>query len=160
MIKEKSRAWHDLLPEALWAYRVSKRLATSTSPYALTYDHVAIVPMELKVRSIHVTERPGQEEKDYTQAMAQELEDSEQKQEGLQQEGEAKDFCRRRLGMANSRFGKFSPNWEGPFIIQQIPGRDAFQLRDRDGELHNLPINGQYLKRYTPSLWETAQNGL
>ncbi|CAL8136582.1 unnamed protein product [Prunus armeniaca] len=25
MIEEKPRAWHDLLPEALWAYRVSKR---------------------------------------------------------------------------------------------------------------------------------------
>ncbi|CAL9018935.1 unnamed protein product, partial [Prunus brigantina] len=69
---------HELLPEALWAYRVSKRLAIGTSPYALTYGHDAIVPMELKVRSLRVTERPGQEEKDYAQAMAQELEDLEQ----------------------------------------------------------------------------------
>ncbi|CAL2247882.1 unnamed protein product [Prunus armeniaca] len=59
MIKEKPRAWHDLLPEALWAYRVSKRSATGTSPYTLTYRHDAIVPMELRVRSLRVTERPG-----------------------------------------------------------------------------------------------------
>ncbi|CAL2239077.1 unnamed protein product [Prunus armeniaca] len=72
------RAWHDLLPEALWAYRVSKRSATGTSPYALTYGHDVIVSMELKVRSLRVTEQPGQEEKDYAQAMVQELEDLEQ----------------------------------------------------------------------------------
>ncbi|CAL2247125.1 unnamed protein product [Prunus armeniaca] len=58
------------------------------------------------------------------------------------------------------RFGKFSPNWEGPFIIDRILGRDTFQLRDRDGELHNLLINGQYLKKFPPSFWETAENGL
>ncbi|XP_021824643.1 uncharacterized protein LOC110765743 [Prunus avium] len=60
------------------------------------------------------------------------------------------------IGTKDPRFGKFSPNWEGPFIIERILGRGAFQLKDRDGEWHNLPINGQYLKRYTPSLWETA----
>ncbi|CAL8136584.1 unnamed protein product [Prunus armeniaca] len=64
------------------------------------------------------------------------------------------------IGTKDPRFGKFSPNWEGPFIIERIIGRGAFQLRDRDGEWHNLPTNGQYLKKYTPSLWETAKNGL
>ncbi|XP_021823317.1 uncharacterized protein LOC110764618 [Prunus avium] len=70
MIEEKPRAWHDLLLEALWAYRVTKRSATGTSPYALTYGHDAIVPMELKVRSLRVTEQPGEERKGYAQAMA------------------------------------------------------------------------------------------
>ncbi|XP_021807702.1 uncharacterized protein LOC110751535 [Prunus avium] len=60
-------------------------------------------------------------------------------------------------GTKDPRFGKFSSNWEGPFIIERILGRGAFQLIDRDGERHNLPINGQYLKKYTPSLWETAE---
>ncbi|CAL9019058.1 unnamed protein product [Prunus brigantina] len=78
MIEEKPWAWQDLLPEALWAYRISKRSATGTSPYALTYGHDAIVPMELKVRSLRVTERPRQDEKNYALAMAQELEDLEQ----------------------------------------------------------------------------------
>lgn len=42
MIKERPRAWHDLLPETLWAYRNSKRSAIGTSPCALTYGHDAI----------------------------------------------------------------------------------------------------------------------
>ncbi|CAL8992970.1 unnamed protein product, partial [Prunus brigantina] len=182
MIEEKPRAWHDLLPEALWAYRVSKRSATGTSPYAFTYGHDAIVPMELKVRSLRVTERPRQDEKDYTLAMAQELEDLEQSRIDAcnlmqaQKQIAAKAYNRKvrqktfaegdlvwravlPIGTKDPRFGKFSPNWEGPFIIEQVLGRGAFQLKDRDGEWHNLPINGQYLKKYIPSVWETAKIG-
>ena len=139
--------------------------------------------MELKVRSLRVTEQPGQEEKEYAQAMAQELEDLEQSRLDAynlmqaQKQIAAKAYNRKvkqktfaegdlvwravlPIGTKDPRFGNFSPNWEGPFIIERILGRGAFQLRDRDGELHNLPINGQYLKKYTPSLWETAKNGL
>ncbi|BFG20981.1 hypothetical protein CerSpe_072550 [Prunus speciosa] len=179
MIEEKPREWHDLLPEALWAYRISKRSATGTSPYALTYGHDAIVPMELRVRSLRVTEQLGQEGKDYTQAMVQELEDLEQSRldaynlmqaqkqiaaRAYNKKVKQKTFAEGDLvwravlpiGTKDPRFGKFSPNWEGPFIIERILGRGAFQLKDRDGEWHNLPINGQYLKRYIPSLWEMA----
>ncbi|CAL9019067.1 unnamed protein product [Prunus brigantina] len=183
MIEEKPWAWHDLLPEALWAYGVSKRSAIGASPYALTYGHDTIVPMELKVRSLRVTERPGQEEKDYAQAMAQELEDLEQSRldahnlmqaqkqmaaRAYNRKVKQKTFAKGDLawrvvlpiGTKDPRLCKFSPNWEGPFIIEQILGRGAFQLRDRDEEWHNLPINGQYLKKFTPSLWEMAKNGL
>ncbi|CAL8151931.1 unnamed protein product [Prunus armeniaca] len=141
MIEEKPRAWHDLLPEALWAYQVSKRSATGTSPYALTYGHDAIVLMELKVRSLRVTERPGQEERDYAQAMAQELEDLEQSRLDAynlvhaQKQIAAKAYSRKvkqktfaegdlvwravlPIGTKDPRFGKFSPNWERPFIIE------------------------------------------
>ncbi|XP_021807706.1 uncharacterized protein LOC110751539 [Prunus avium] len=165
MVEEKPRAWHDLLPEALWAYRISKRSATGTSPYALTYGHDAIVPMELKVRSLHVAEQPGQEGKDYAQAMAQELEDLEQSRldaynlmqaqkqisaRAYNKKVKQKTFAEGDLvwravlpiRTKDPRFGKFSPNWEGPFIIERILGRGAFQLKDRDGEWHNLPING------------------
>ncbi|CAL9029593.1 unnamed protein product [Prunus brigantina] len=180
MIKEKPRAWHDLLPEALWACRISKKSATGTSPYALTYGHDAIVPMELKVRSLRVTERPQQDEKSYTAAMTQELEDLEQSRIDAgnlmqaQKQIAARAYNRKvkqktfaegdlvwravlPIGTKDPRFGKFSPNWEGPFVIEQVLGRGTFQLKDRDGEWHNLPINGRYLKKYIPSIWETTK---
>ncbi|CAL2238300.1 unnamed protein product [Prunus armeniaca] len=104
MIEEKPRAWHDLLLAALWAYRVSKRSATGTSPYALSYSHDAIVPMELKVRSLRVTERPGQEGKDYAQAMAQELEDLEQSRLDAHSLMQAQ----KPIGTKDPRLGKFT----------------------------------------------------
>ncbi|XP_021809645.1 uncharacterized protein LOC110753106 [Prunus avium] len=140
MIEEKPRAWHDLLPEALWAYRISKRSATDTSPYALTYGHDAIVPMELKAQKQIAPRAYNRKVKQKTFA-----------------EGDLVWRAVLPIGTKDPRFGKFSPNWEGPFIIERILARGAFQLRDRDGEWHDLPINGQYLKKYTPSLWETAE---
>ncbi|CAL2265449.1 unnamed protein product [Prunus armeniaca] len=96
--------------------------------------------MELKVRSLRVTERPGQEEKDYVQAMAQESEDLEQSRLDAynlihaQKQVAARSYNKKvkqrtfaegdlvwrailPIGTKDPRFGKFSPNWEGPFII-------------------------------------------
>ncbi|CAL2240751.1 unnamed protein product [Prunus armeniaca] len=97
--------------------------------------------MELKVRSLRVTERPRHEEKDYAQAMDQELEDLEQSRLDAynlmqaQKQIAAMSYNRRvkqktfaegdlvwramlPIGTKDPRFGKFSPNWEGPFIIE------------------------------------------
>ncbi|CAL2278251.1 unnamed protein product [Prunus armeniaca] len=101
--------------------------------------------MELKVRSLRVTERPGQKEKDYAQAMAQESEDLEQSrldtynlmqaQNQVAARSYNKKVKQRTLAEGDlvwrvvlpietkdPRFGKFSPNWEGPFIIDRILG--------------------------------------
>ncbi|CAL8992966.1 unnamed protein product [Prunus brigantina] len=126
--------------KALWACRISKKSATGTSPYALTYGHDAIVPMELKVRSLRVTERPQQDEKSYTAAMTQELEDLEQSRIDAgnlmqaQKQIAARAYNRKvkqktfaegdlvwqavlPIGTKDPRLGKFSPNWEGPFAV-------------------------------------------
>jgi hypothetical protein len=50
--------------------------------------------------------------------------------------------------------GKWSPRWEGPFLIDRILVKGAYHLRYVDGELHLNPINGRYLKKYYPSIWE------
>ncbi|CAL9004755.1 unnamed protein product, partial [Prunus brigantina] len=108
--------------------------------------------MELKVRSLRVTERPGQEE-DYAQAMAQELEDLEQSRldgynlikaqkqiatRAYNRKVKQKTFAEGNLvwravlpiGTKDPRFGKFLPNWEGPFIIERVLGQCAFQQVD------------------------------
>ena len=53
------------------------------------------------------------------------------------------------------RLGKWSPNWEGVFQIHKVLRGGAYHLRDIDRHAHNRPINGKYLKRYKPSIWET-----
>ncbi|BFG20875.1 hypothetical protein CerSpe_071490 [Prunus speciosa] len=111
------------------------------SPYALTYGHDAIVPMELKVRSLRVTKRPRQDRKHYAQAMTLELEDLEQTRLDAynlmqaQKQIAARAYNKRikkrtfaegdlvwravlPIGTKDPRFGKFSQNWEGPFIIE------------------------------------------
>jgi hypothetical protein len=52
------------------------------------------------------------------------------------------------------RFGKWSPNWEGPFRVLNILKGGAYQLESIDGLAHNRTINGKYLKQYFPSAWD------
>ena len=43
---------------------------------------------------------------------------------------------------------KFSPNWEGPYVIEKVYEGGAYQLIDHEGERPMPPINGRYLKKY------------
>ncbi|XP_050387186.1 uncharacterized protein LOC126803419 [Argentina anserina] len=75
MIADKPRDWHNLLSETLWALRTSKRSATGTTPFALTYGHDAVLLVEMRVKALRVAEQNGLTTEDYQQAMLQELEE-------------------------------------------------------------------------------------
>jgi hypothetical protein len=51
-------------------------------------------------------------------------------------------------------FGKWSPNWEGPFKISQVLSNGAYEIQELTAEQRSVNINGKYLKRYKPSLQE------
>ena len=50
--------------------------------------------------------------------------------------------------------GKLSPNWEEPFKVHQVLTRNAYWLSSLEGEPHKRFINGKYLKKYFPTMWE------
>ncbi|CAL9012635.1 unnamed protein product, partial [Prunus brigantina] len=54
MLEKNPKQWHEKLSETLWAYRTSKREATGMTPYALTYGHDAVLPMEIAVQSLRI----------------------------------------------------------------------------------------------------------
>ncbi|GKU91819.1 hypothetical protein SLEP1_g5634 [Rubroshorea leprosula] len=58
------------------------------------------------------------------------------------------------LGKKDSRYGKWSPNWEGPFQIHKVLKGGAYWLKSLNGELHPHKINGMYLKPFYPTVWE------
>ena len=56
------------------------------------------------------------------------------------------------IGTKDKVFGKWSPNWEGPFrILKRAPG-NAYILKTLQGEEFTRAINGRYLKRFHPSV--------
>jgi hypothetical protein len=56
------------------------------------------------------------------------------------------------IGTKYSAFGKWSPNWEGPFrVVRCVPG-NAYILKTLLGEEFIATINGRYLKKYYPSI--------
>ncbi|KAM0990467.1 hypothetical protein ACFX2C_008981 [Malus domestica] len=180
VIKERPGIWHLKLNEALWAYRTSPRSATGTTPYALTYGHDAMLPVELSINSLRLIEQSSLVSAEYNQSMRQELEDLEEAQldaynllvaqkriaeRAYNKKVRQKTFDEGELvwqtvlpvGLKDPRFGKWSPNWEGPFVVHKVYGKKAYHLRDRTGLVHKLPINGQFLKKYYPVTWEMQE---
>jgi len=60
------------------------------------------------------------------------------------------------IGTKNSKFREWSPNWEGPYRINQsVPG-NAYILETLKGVEFPRALNGKYLKKYYPSIWVDA----
>ncbi|XP_024195615.1 uncharacterized protein LOC112198726 [Rosa chinensis] len=169
--------WHDTLYETLWAYHTSKRNPTATTPYALMFGHDAVLPLEVNVESLRVQDQHHLIGEDYVQAMWQEHEDLSAKcLESLdtlvmEKQRIARAYDKRTRGRSYKEselvwkavllFGKkltgrckWTLRWEGPFVIHRILERGTFHLKDLDGDLHCNPINGKFLKKYYPNVWE------
>ena len=58
------------------------------------------------------------------------------------------------IGLEDSKFGKWSPNWEGPYRIKRCASGNAYILETLGGgEEFDRAINEKYLKKYYPSVW-------
>ncbi|GKV20245.1 hypothetical protein SLEP1_g30401 [Rubroshorea leprosula] len=177
MVDDNPRYWHELLSDTIWAYRTSQRSSTKVTPFSLTYGHDAVLPMELSARSLRIAIQHGLTSGEYNEAMILELEDLEgmrltaldrlQTQKLKVARAYNKRVKSRSLaegdlvwkvilppGKKDPRFGKWSPNWEGPFRIHEVLRGGAYWLESLNGELHPRKINGIYLKPYYPMIWE------
>ncbi|XP_059639120.1 uncharacterized protein LOC132281437 [Cornus florida] len=177
MIKDKPRRWHETLSEALWAYRNSKRIGTGVTPYMLTYGHDVVLPMEMKVKSARVAFQNNLTPANYIQAMFVELKDLDEfRRDALDhiiahkkkvmriynKRVKPKSFAEEDLvwkvilpvGKVDRKYGKWSQKWEGPYLVHQVLSGGAYRLKYFSGRLHDYPINGKYLKRYVPAIFE------
>jgi len=57
------------------------------------------------------------------------------------------------IGSKDSRFGKWSPNWEGPYRITSVAPGNAYFYENLEGEEYSRAVNGKYFKKYYPSIW-------
>jgi hypothetical protein len=174
-IEQKPRRWHSVLSEALWAYRMAPHGGTKTSPYELVYGHHAVFPWEIQSDSRRVVLQKDLSSKDYSGLMMDELEDLHMirlraleniKKNKLwvakyyNKKVKVRQFVQGDLvwkallpiGTKYSEFGKWSPNWEGPFrVVRCVPG-NAYMLKTLLREEFSAAINGRYLKKYYPSI--------
>uniref|UniRef100_A0A2N9FQR3 RNA-directed DNA polymerase n=1 Tax=Fagus sylvatica TaxID=28930 RepID=A0A2N9FQR3_FAGSY len=133
------------------AYRSSPKTATGFTPFSLVYGTDTISPTELVVPS----PREGLDEaRDLAKAKSQR---NYQKMANVYSkalrvrifaEGQmvlkAAEFVRRNLPSPS----KFSPNWDGPYIIREAHGSGYYRLSKSDGTALADPINGKWLKHY------------
>jgi hypothetical protein len=57
------------------------------------------------------------------------------------------------LGTKDATYGKWSPNWHEPYRVDQVLSGNSYMLEELDGVKFPVAVNGQYLKRYFPSMW-------
>ena len=60
------------------------------------------------------------------------------------------------IGSRDKKFGKWSPSWEGPFRITRIVPGNSYLIESIQGALLPQALNGKYLKKYHPSVWQEA----
>ena len=74
-IDEYPRRWHEVLSEALWAYRFSCHGSTRTSPYHLVYGQDGMLPWEITAGSRRVEFQNDLTTEQYASLMNDNVED-------------------------------------------------------------------------------------
>ena len=60
------------------------------------------------------------------------------------------------LGTKSNKFSKWSPSWEGPYKIVKVIFGNSYMVETLQGERLPRALNGRYLKKYYPSVWQDA----
>jgi hypothetical protein len=60
------------------------------------------------------------------------------------------------IGTRNNKFGKWSPSWECPYKVVGIVSGNSYFVQSLQGEKLPKALNGKYLKKYYPSMWQEA----
>jgi hypothetical protein len=176
-IDEFPRRWHEVLSEALWAYRFSCHGTIRTSPYHLVYGQEAVLPWEITAGSRRIEFQNELTAEEYAALMSDNVEDiTELRLWSLEKIKENKAKVARAynkkvkpkefqvgdlvweavlpLGTKDAAYGKWSPNWHGPYRVDQVLPGNAYMLEELDGSKFPVAVNGQHLKKYFPSMWE------
>jgi len=61
------------------------------------------------------------------------------------------------LGIKSNKFGKWSPSWEGPYRVVKVIFENSYMMETLQGVRLPRAINGKYLKKYNPSVWQSAK---
>jgi hypothetical protein len=135
-----------MLSKALWAHRISKHSATKVTPFELVYGQEAILPIEVNLNDLQIARQNELSVIDYHNLMLDRLDEvsderikalgeierdklrvarayNERVNEKLFQVGDLVWNTILLIGSKSNKFGKWSPNWEGPYRIEEvIPG--------------------------------------
>ena len=163
------RDWHEKLPFALHAYRTRVRTSTGATLYSLVYGIETVLPIEVEILSLRVLKEVKLEEAEWVQARYEQL--------NLVEEKRMKAIChgqlyQKRMMRAHDKKirprqfqggelvlkripqnhqdsrGKWSPNWEGPYVVKKAFSGGALILIEMDGKEFPSPINVDIVKKY------------
>ncbi|GKV27692.1 hypothetical protein SLEP1_g36830 [Rubroshorea leprosula] len=161
--------WVDELNNVLWAYRTTSRTATGETPYHLAFGTEAVIPVEIGVPSLRISHfEPAQNERLLRENL--DFLDEVREQSRLRtlaykqrianlynkrvrpRNFRVGDLVLRKAGLTGfeTRYGKLAPNWEGPYIVTEVPHPGAYILQDAEGKRVPRVWNVNNLKKFHP----------
>jgi hypothetical protein len=167
------------LSEALWAHHISNHSATKVIPFELVYGQEVILPVEVNLDALRIAQQNELSAVDYHSLMIDRLDDvSEEWVKALGEIEKDKLMVARAynkkvkekllqvrdlvwkmilpIGSRSNKFRKWSPNWEGPYRIEEVIQENSYMVQSI--QVTSLPraLNEKYLKMYDPSVWQDA----
>jgi len=161
--------WQEMLPFALHGYRTSVRTSTGATPFSLVYGMEAVLPIEVEIPSLRVLMETELEEAEWVQIRLDQLNLIEEKRTvalchgQLYQQRMRKAYgkkvrpreflegdlvLKKILPIQRDSRGKWTPNYEGPYVIKKAFSGGALILTRMDGEDLPLPVNSDAVKKY------------
>jgi transposase InsO family protein len=161
--------WHEMLPFALHGYRTAVRTSTGATPFSLVYGMEAVLPVEVEIPSLRVLIETKLEEAEWVRSRFDQLNLIEEKrmtalchgqlyQQRLKRAFDKKVRPRQFregdlvlkaiLPIHKDVRGKWTPNYEGPYIVKKTFSGGALILATMDGEEFPLPVNSDAVKKY------------
>ncbi|XP_026460999.1 uncharacterized protein LOC113362689 [Papaver somniferum] len=167
-VHEHHREWYEQLPLALWAYKISKRSSSGTSPYSLVYGEDAILPAEIAIPLVRVAmashTTPDEISRfshldtiEEIRARAERFAEAYKKRttnyynQSVKERAFKADDLVLKIAphvQINASTGKFSANLEGSFKIRKVANSGYYKLRRMNGTKVKTPINGKWLKKF------------
>jgi hypothetical protein len=147
------------------------------TPFELVYGQEAMLPVEINFQSCRVARQGTLSAKDYTTRMMDQVDNVSKSQLWALEEIEKEKVrvCRvynkkvrprsfqvremlwktiLPVGTRDKRFGKWSHSWEGPYRVVRIMPGNAYFVESLDRRELPKALNGRYLKKYVPSVWQ------
>jgi hypothetical protein len=167
-IEENPKRWHGVLSKVLWAYRISKYSATKVTSFELVYRQEVVLLVEVNLDALWIAQQ-NVLTVDYHNLMLDRLDEvSEERVKAL---GEierdksrvVKAYNKRvteksfqvgdliwkmilPIGSRTSKFGKWSPNWEGSYRIEEVILKNSYMVQSLQVTLLPRAISRKYLK--------------
>ena len=161
--------WNEMLSFALHGYRTLARTSTGETPYSLVYGMEAVLPIKVQIPSHMIMEDAGLNKDDWIRTRLDQLNLIDEKRltaifhgqtyqkrmikdfnnNARRQEYQVGDLVIKRiiLPQGDPR-GKWTPTYEGPFVVKNIFSGGAMILTTMDGDDLPHPVNADIVKRY------------
>ncbi|XP_058758232.1 uncharacterized protein LOC131631452 [Vicia villosa] len=161
--------WHEMLPFALHGYRTSVRTSTGATPFSLVYGMEAVLPVEVEIPSMRVLMETKLSEAEWCQSRYDQLNLIEEKRmtalchgqlyqarmkQAFNKKVRPREFregdlvLKKILSFQPDSRGKWSPNYEGPYVVKRTFSGGAMTLATMDGDELPHPVNADAVKKY------------